>query len=422
MELFSQADTYSTFENIKATIKKDIASLSDDQIVNAELKNWSDYFLEKYRVEPIELYMDNITKTIDKSTYKSPNPFYSRSSYNDFEPEFYSLEGYKITYMIPFDGDDGLLHVRPSSFFLKKFYADNVTKPTEKELGIIFFSIDFEKQEIENQDNSQEIVEKKFTTEFGYYRTVISNLDDEVKAFNGGLLPLVESELKNRRQKANTFISLSEKLNIPLKLNPNLPNLVPIIFKKKVNKLPQMPSLKPKQNEYMITEEDYKNIKNIINLSCNSMEKAAKTFFKLEEEELRDNILAFLNSHYLGMATGETFSKVGKTDIRIQFENKSAYIGECKIWHGKKKFEEALLQLFSYTTWRDSKTSLIIFNKDNKDFSKVLVAISETLDQSILCKSRLEIQKNEWQRTFNKNTESTEEIDVQIVVFDLCIQ
>lgn len=235
-------------------------------------------------------------------------------------------------------------------------------------------------------------------------------------------MPLVESELKNRRQKANTFISLSEKLNIPLKLNPNLPNLVPIIFKKKVNKLPQMPSLKPKQNEYMITEEDYKNIKNIINLSCNSMEKAAKTFFKLEEEELRDNILAFLNSHYLGMATGETFSKVGKTDIRIQFENKSAYIGECKIWHGKKKFEEALLQLFSYTTWRDSKTSLIIFNKDNKDFSKVLVAISETLDQSILCKSRLEIQKNEWQCTFNKNTESTEEIDVQIVVFDLCIQ
>jgi hypothetical protein len=35
--------------------------------------------------------------------------------------------------------------------------------------------------------------------------------------------------------------------------------------------------------------------------------------------------------------------------------------GECKWWGGPAGFEPALQQLFSYTTWRDTKLSLIFF-------------------------------------------------------------
>lgn len=95
--------------------------------------------------------------------------------------------------------------------------------------------------------------------------------------------------------------------------------------------------------------------------------------------------MANLNTHYDSLATGETFSKTGKTDIRIQFNNKAAYIAECKIWHGANEFNKAIKQLFGYITWRDVKTSLIIFNKNNKDFKALLQKINEKLQNNELC-------------------------------------
>ena len=87
-------------------------------------------------------------------------------------------------------------------------------------------------------------------------------------------------------------------------------------------------------------------------------------------------MLAALNTHYEN-ATGETFRKIGKTDIQIEFENKAAFVGECKIWHGEKMFTEAIQQVINYTTWRDLRVSVIVFNKDNQSFRAVLDKIGK---------------------------------------------
>ena len=152
------------------------------------------------------------------------------------------------------------------------------------------------------------------------------------------------------------------------------------------------------------------------------MEKTARTFAKLLEEELRDVILSNLNTHYQGTATGETFNKVGKTDINIPFDNKSAYIAECKIWHGSKKFLEAITQLFSYTTWRDTKTSLIIFNKDNSNFLNILDTINTTLKNNTLCINETRLYNNQWQCTFKKSEDSNDFININICIYDLYIK
>jgi hypothetical protein len=73
-----------------------------------------------------------------------------------------------------------------------------------------------------------------------------------------------------------------------------------------------------------------------------------------------------LNSHYEGGATGETFNAAGKTDVLIRVEDRTVFIGECKWWSGPGAVEQALAQLFSYTTWRDTKLALIFF-VDRKD-------------------------------------------------------
>lgn len=106
-----------------------------------------------------------------------------------------------------------------------------------------------------------------------------------------------------------------------------------------------------------------------------TMEKTARTYYRNNEEELRDHLLASLNTHY-DNATGETFRKLGKADIHIEFENKAAFIGECKIWHGEKAFTDAVQQALNYTTWRDAKISIVVFNKENSNFRGVVETIN----------------------------------------------
>lgn len=83
-----------------------------------------------------------------------------------------------------------------------------------------------------------------------------------------------------------------------------------------------------------------------------------------------------MNGHYEGQATGETFNYEGKTDILVRSEGRNIFIGECKFWSGAKMLIETIDQLLGYTSWRDTKVAVIIFNR-NKDFSRVLTSIRE---------------------------------------------
>ncbi len=142
---------------------------------------------------------------------------------------------------------------------------------------------------------------------------------------------------------------------------------------------PRMISRNPvNQYQYSLSEADYHKYLNIINEAGKSYERNPKGLQKVEEEGIRDNILAVLNSHYPGEATGETFNKTGKTDIRIRNSKNEIFIAECKIWRGKESFLKAIDQLIGYIGWRDTKNALIIFCK-NKNLSSVFTQIRDEI-------------------------------------------
>ena len=147
------------------------------------------------------------------------------------------------------------------------------------------------------------------------------------------------------------------------------------------------------------------------------MEKTARTYFRNDEEELRDHLLTVLNTHYEN-ATGETFRKIGKTDIHIEFDNKAAFIGECKIWHGEKLFSSAIQQVLNYSTWKDIKVSIIIFNKDNKSFKGIIDKIDEWVLSNT--KSYKKMKSNVWDSVYYRNDMNTE-IRLNILAFDLYV-
>ena len=97
-----------------------------------------------------------------------------------------------------------------------------------------------------------------------------------------------------------------------------------------------------------------------------------------DRRRLRTHILVQLNGHYEGQATGETFNADGKTDILIRQDGRNIFIAECKYWIGVESLRKALDQLLGYAAWRDTRTAIIIFNR-NMNTSAVLNQIPATI-------------------------------------------
>lgn len=124
-----------------------------------------------------------------------------------------------------------------------------------------------------------------------------------------------------------------------------------------------------------ISEKAYFQILDKILTYGQNLEKYKDLYDKFDEEGFRNFFLPHLNSISTShTATGETFNKIGKTDILIQDEKgQNVFIAECKLWKGEGEIETALNQLLDrYVTWRDEKVALIFFNKTVKKFGDIL--------------------------------------------------
>lgn len=419
LELFSRCQASSYFYKKRDDLNAKIKALSDEKIINTDFEELVNFYFDEYKTEPITLFLEKITKDISKEKIKPPDKSYRISTY-EYESGRYDIDGVKITFTIPFHATDtDLLYLTPSKWFSSKFLVDDIRYNEEVLNYCLYYSISHTVQELQGKDS--DYIDKQFNQNFKYYIDTITNLNKDIDQYNSTLSGCIRHNLEARKKNADDFIAIGKMFDIPLKQNPNAPNTTPIVLKKTVVKKAIMPEMKKPEEECQLLSNDYNYIKSILQILGFSMGKAARTFSKLDEEELRDIIIAFLNCYYLPTATAETFSRKGKTDIHILFENKSAYIAECKIWHGEKHLLEAIEQLFSYTTWRDIKTSLIIFNKKNTDFPRLLNTIQDFLKRNPLCKNIEPVKKNEWLCDFIKDTEATSHIQVQIIVFDLCI-
>lgn len=416
MNFFSTTESRVYFSNQKSKMQSEINSLDDNEIVNCNFEEWKEYLYSKYSVAPITLFEESTEKSFSEKTIKKYNPFHR---FNHFEPEYYTIAGYCITFKIYYDGNPDLFELKPSSFILDRFSSIEFQRPFNDKCGYFTLECEYTKEELltDKRESSPEMVQNQFENYFKNYREMIKNVNKEVQIFNSSLKDQAEQMLTKRKEKASTFALLSQRLEIPINLSTNAPNITPIPLIKISRTPPKKPITNRNSMEYLINDIDYKNINKIITMSGTTMEKTARTYYLNNEEELRDHLLATLNTHYENV-TGETFRKIGKTDILIEFENKAAFIGECKIWHGITQFNEAIQQLCNYSTWRDGKVSLVVFNKKNKNFQGILKVVKDWIDSSTNSYSM--VLPNVWQCKFYRSDMQVE-IDLNISVFDLYV-
>lgn len=414
MRLFEIEWLSNYLEKFKSNMVAEIVKISDEEILQMDGDEWASYYAEKNSVQPVEIFIDAISMNMIQTKSKQRNPFYLRG----YEKEYYDVDAYEFSFDIPFDGDADSLKYCPMSRIVTNFEVTKFKAPHGDTVGVFTISLVYSVQSLKQQKDMNTYVKKQFEREFSGYKMMVSYVNAEINSFNNNLRQIAKKELEKRKAKTNDLIEISKAMHIPLSLSSSAPNVRPIILKRTEKKVPQRPNLNSTEKIPSISEEDFENIVNIIHTQCTTMEDTARTFHDIQEESLRDILLSSLNTHYIDMATGETFRKNGKTDIRILFENKSAFVGECKIWHGNKKFEDAVSQLCSYATWRDTKLQLIVFNKDTKDFSSVLKKIDEWVTNNTVTNKKS--ASNLWKCKYRKPEEDLL-VDLVVSVYDLTV-
>lgn len=129
-------------------------------------------------------------------------------------------------------------------------------------------------------------------------------------------------------------------------------------------------------DEWVLENELAEGLLSTIAAFSNALERLPSTANRLlgsDEESLRDVLLFALNAGYRGQVTGETFISRGKADILFRWNDRDAFVGECKIWKGPKALSEGVDQLLTrYTLWRQSRIALVLFVRDARKASEFI--------------------------------------------------
>ena len=348
------------FEKIKNDMKKEVEKYEDDYILNITKQKLQEYLISKYSLESPEISEEEIYIINTKDVDITPGVDYARGIFESDVGR--SVKGTQITIGIPFSGDIRLFHYRPSTFN----YNPPRANVHDIEIHLIYEEIDFDEDGLKSMYSNDVKNIKKF----------LEWIKKDVNSFNRSLPSFCKQIIETRKGKLKNVQKVIENLGLPIKRSKEtsqtyaVPDIIskPRISKPTVNK-------RDVKREPTLPNEEYENILTIIQNMVLVIERSPKAFSKMSEEDLRQHFLVQLNGQYEGMATGETFNFGGKTDILIRYEGKNVFIAECKFWKGEKELLKTVDQLLSYTSWRDTKTAILLFNK-NKDFSSVLNKIT----------------------------------------------
>ena len=402
---FRDGDTFATFRNIIEKTVADIEALENDYVLKASPAELEKYYMSKVLVTPLTLDAANHYIECQTGTKIDVSHDFRRGGFGE---ERILVKGTVLHIAIPYAGDPNLWRIRPSSFSLSG-YAE-----LEIRNDVVVFSCSFPDDAPEPQRLKAEI-ERTIRS----LSDAVSNLAKDVESHNKEAPRAVLAALERKRSTARAAVDAVTGLGIPLK-QKSAPETFVAPTKRRATPVsrPSVPTRKFVP-EPTLDQREFEHILGVLKSMALVIERSPASFAALEEEAIRTHFLLQLNGHYEGSATGETFNAAGKTDILIRVDNKNVFIAECKFWRGAKLFSEAIDQLLSYLSWRDSKCALLVFNRA-KDSSAVRQKMHA------LMASRAEHRKTtsynasgEARYVFVKPSDPGREIQIQTMLFDI---
>ena len=362
---FRDGDTFATFRNLVEKVTQEIQSLDNEYVLKASQTELENYYVGKVTIQPILLYTDQYYVENQTGTRIDVSHDFRRAV---FPGERAVVQGTRLDIAIPYEGDPMLWKIQPSSFGLSGYPEIEVRDDS------VVLSVSFPDDSADSARLKSEI-----GRQIKSLADAVQNLKHDVDNHNRTAPQTVKSVIQRKRQLAESTTGAVAALGIPMKRRDKpLTFTLPTKRRESPASRPRVPTEAYKP-EPVLDEAEYEHILEVMRSMSLVIERNPAAFATLDEEAIRTHFLLQLNGHYEGSATGETFNASGKTDILIRAENRNIFIAECKFWGGPKAFAEAVDQLLSYLSWRDTKSALLVFNK-TKDSAAVRQKMHEVME------------------------------------------
>ena len=382
----------------------EIEGLKSDYVLKVSLDDLTEHLAGKYRIEPVVLLTDriHIVGSGDTKMDMSGDPRYAAPP-----GERCLIPATLVEFAVPFQGDAIIFDLAPSTTNF------NPPRAVIDGMELRFRYV--------RPDHDHAAMRAEFDRDVQNVQQYLDWGNNDIGRFNANLGPQIRRRLDQRKEKFLKDQGMVAALGFPLKPRTGVSNTYAAPVKRKIS-----PTLKPAvppgafKPEPALEEAVYEHILGVASNMVQVMERSPKAFVSMGEEDLRTHILVLLNYLYEWQASGETFNYDGKTDILIRAEGKNIFIAECKFWTGAKAFTGTIDQLLNYVSWRDTKTAIIIFNR-NRDTSAVIAQISDLVKKHPNFKREITTYKHEtgFRFVLGLRDDKNRELTMTVLVFDV---
>ncbi|MDP3759702.1 MAG: hypothetical protein Q8R01_04195 [Ramlibacter sp.] len=396
--------TYDLGQVLRATMdtmRREVEGLEANRLLNTAPEDLKHYLVEAHGVAPIQLlkdqwYADSEEVQVDVRR--------DQGRWIDDRSRPVLIAGERVEVRVPFQGEPELFYARANTF--------NMNPPRaiieKNELVLRYDTPADQARDIRALvDRAIADIEQHLDWQRGM-----------IDAHNAALPSAAEDAIQQRRTRLLAQSQRASALGIPIRRRENAPNTYALPTVRRIAK----PALPPATSARFEPEpvwaiEQYEQALKIMQDMALVMERSPAAFRSMDEEALRQHFLVQLNGQFEGRATGETFNMTGKTDILLREGDRNVFIAECKFWRGPKAFGAAIDQLLSYSTWRDGKAAILVFNRGTET-STVMSGISSTASAHANFKRVLNwSHESGFRYVFHANGDANREITATVLVF-----
>lgn len=401
---FKKYELVKILDNQSQKLNQQIERYSNDEIMANDLNILANNCYEEFYIEPLSIREEESEKRAIKQEKikRHAEPFWRDVS----GKEYYFIDGFVMSFSFPFSGDKNLFECQASTYTVSGYPDIDIID------GYITFYYEFLQNEIKSEEDKNKLF-VRLENDLNSIKKGVSYVNSDVICFNQRLRQTAINTLQTKKQRIEQFYTVSKLFEVPIKKTSFASTHIEI--PRKIQPIKKQYKSEP---NYYISDAEYSDILLTIKHTGCTFERTPSSLKPLKEEDIRNLLLSSLNGIYQGNATGETFRNMGKTDICIECDNRSAFIAECKMWNGQKEINKAIAQLDSYLTWRDCKTAIIYFVR-NKDFLAILDTVKHALYTNDLIKQTKELDRNEFECSYMSNCNPGQNILIRILLFNL---
>lgn len=404
IKIFNEQSLRDYLEGHFKNLEEQVQAEADNYILNVNETEYVEHLEARFLGDNLEIDFDGISISTERKEIPAEHFPGGGFAWNVERGKRYPKD--IIRYHIPYSGDQELLSCRPSTSLLSEV---NVSVNRQE---IYFDIVDF--------DGNAESIKQRAASNQAHIRLQWERVKSEVAFFNEGLKFRATRVFQTRKEQLLKRNDLMASLGVPVKKRENLPQTFAVptpATRKKISVAKPIVTEKGYRPEPTLEDATYHQILDYLHGWGKQLERMPSTYSGKSEEDLRDMFLVFIEPHFEGTATGETFNKSGKTDILLRFEGENVFVAECKRWRGQQSYLDAISQLLGYLTWRDSKAAVMMFIK-NKDISSVLQTIEQATSQHPNYLELVSKQDESWLNyRFHLNDDPNREVKIAVLLF-----